>query len=235
MSIIIYYINLDHREDRKNKLLNELKEINIPIQRINAINKNDLSKNELIKKKYISENTTLRLGQIACILSHKKAWKTFLDSKYDYAIFLEDDVIINKEYFIQFNNIINELNNINFDILYLGRNNLQFKGFYKGEIINKYFYKPENIGLGFHSYILSRKGAILKLEYYNKLKGNIFLTNHPLDLMESNKYLFIHYLNKNIDILSILPIKYYNEDIIIESFSTEFLFYPNNINDSDTS
>jgi GR25 family glycosyltransferase involved in LPS biosynthesis len=236
MNIIIYYINLKHRIDRKDRLLNELNNINIPIERIDAIDKKNLNKDDLIKNKYISDNTTLRLGQIACILSHKKAWEYFLNSNYDYAIFLEDDVVINKKYFeLYFDKILNELNNIDFDWLYLGRNNLQFKNFYKGKNINKYFYQPDHLGVGCHSYLLSKNGARIKINYYNKLKGNIYLTNHPLDLMESNKHLIKHYLNKDIKILSILPDKYYNNDIIIESFSNEFLFYPINISDSDTS
>jgi hypothetical protein len=91
------------------------------------------------------------------------------------------------------------------------------------------------MGIGAHSYILTRRGAEIKIEYYNKLKGKSFFTNHPLDLMESTQSLIDYYLNKKFVILSILPLQNYNSDIIKESFSREFLFYPKNINDSDTS
>tara|TARA_B100001121_G_C18699031_1_gene626465 strand:- start:1070 stop:1780 length:711 start_codon:yes stop_codon:yes gene_type:complete len=236
MNIIIYYINLDRRNDRNEKIIKELELItDIPIKRISAIDKNELNRNKLIEEKYITDKTSLRLGQIACILSHMKVWEEFLNSNYDYCIILEDDVKINKKYFNEhFYNILNELNNINFDWLYLGRNNLQFKNFYKGKMINKYFYIPQAYGYGTHSYILSRDGAKLKFDYYNTLKNNTFFTNHPLDFLESNKYLIKHFLNKEIKILSILPIKDYNSDKIIEKFSDEFLFYPINVNDSDT-
>lgn len=237
MSIVIYYINLNKRTDRYKNIIEELSIIkNINIERIEAIDKDTLDRNELIKNKFITEDSHLRNGQIACIFSHKKAWETFLKSNYDYAIFLEDDVVINKEYFeLYFEKIINELNNINFDWLYLGRNNLSYKSFYKGKLHNKYFYNPIDMGIGAHSYILTKRGAEIKIEYYNKLKGKSFFTNHPLDLMESTQSLIDYYLNKKFVILSILPLQNYNSDIIKESFSREFLFYPKNINDSDTS
>ena len=236
MNIIIYYINLKKREDRNNKILKELELIkDIPIKRINAIDKDDLNREKLIKEKYINDKSTLRMGQIACILSHMKTWEEFINSDYDYCIILEDDIKINKPYFNKsFYNILNELNNIDFDWLYLGRNNLQFKDFYKGTLINKYFYIPISYGCGTHSYILSKRGAKLKLDYYNTLKNNSYLTNHPLDVLESNKYLIKYFLNKEIKILSILPIKDYNSNKIIEKFSDEFLFFPIDINDSDT-
>jgi len=236
MNIIIYYINLKKREDRNIKMLEELKLIkDIPIKRINAVDKDDLNRKKLIEDKYITNKTELRLGQIACILSHMKTWKEFINSDYDYCIILEDDIKINKKYFNQsFYNILNELDNIDFDWLYLGRNNLQFKDFYKGKMINKYFYIPKVYGYGTHSYILSKRGAKLKLDYYNTLKNNTYLTNHPLDVLESNKHLIKHFLKKEIKILSILPIKDYNSNKIIEKFSDEFLFFPIDINDSDT-
>ena len=194
MNIIIYYINLKKREDRNNKILKELELIkDIPIKRINAIDKDDLNREKLIKEKYINDKSTLRMGQIACILSHMKTWEEFINSDYDYCIILEDDIKI-----------------------------------------NKYFYIPISYGCGTHSYILSKRGAKLKLDYYNTLKNNSYLTNHPLDVLESNKYLIKYFLNKEIKILSILPIKDYNSNKIIEKFSDEFLFFPIDINDSDT-
>ena len=57
------------------------------------------------------------------------------ENKYDYCIILEDDVKINKEYFKEsFCKILNDLNNIEFDWLYLGRNNLCIPNFYRGKI-----------------------------------------------------------------------------------------------------
>jgi glycosyl transferase family 25 len=251
IKIVIYIINLKRRKDRLEKVLKTVSIIkNINISIIEAIDKNNLNESNLkinildiFDKHHPYKNdqkdihispTELRTGQIACILSHLKTWNTFINTDYDYALILEDDIQINKEYFNKiFEDILNEIPKIDFDLLYLGRNNLQFNGFYKGEEINKYFYKPLEYGRGTHSYILSRKGAEIIIKYYTRNEC-ISLNNHPLDNMIGHEYLIKHFLNIDIKILSILPCKYYNSDIIIESFSTEFLFYPENHQDSDT-
>ncbi len=72
---VVYYINLDHRTDRKEALLENLKEYGIPerkIQRIDAV----LNK----------EN-----GALGCTLSHIKTYETFMKSNYKTCIILEDD------------------------------------------------------------------------------------------------------------------------------------------------
>lgn len=244
MNIIIYYINLKKRSDRNDILLKELeylKELDyikdINIQRIDAVDKDDLDREKLIEDKYINDKTTLRMGQIACILSHKKTWKEFIKSKYDYCIILEDDVKINKEYFKEsFYKILNDLNNIKFDWLYLGRNNLCIPNFYRGKKIRDNFYLPISTGYGAHSYILSKQGANKKIKYYEYIKGNTILTNHPLDLMYENIHLMNHYMNIKFKCLSILPFggldKYKDKKY---SESQEFMFHQRNITDTDTS
>lgn len=242
MNIIIYYINLKKRSDRNDILLKELEflkelNLNIDIKRINAVDKDELDRDKLIEDKYINDNITLKMGQIACILSHKKTWKEFIKSKYDYCIILEDDIKINKEYFKEsFSKILDDLNNIEFDWLYLGRNNLCIPNFYKGKEIREHFYQPISTSYGTHSYILSKQGAEKKIKYYEYIKGNTILTNHPLDLMYENMYLMNHYMNIEFKCLSILPFGGLNKYKYIEySESREFIFYQRNISDSDTS
>jgi len=102
---IIYYINLDHREDRKkefNKWVSESK-FNGVIERIPAIyNKNK--------------------GYIGCTMSHIKALETFLNSSYETCIIYEDDYhpcdIVN--YWNNIGKIDKE--NINFDVILLSYN-----------------------------------------------------------------------------------------------------------------
>ena len=40
-------------------------------------------------------------GIVGCALSHKKAWKKFIDSKEDTALFFEDDLMMTKDIFRQ--------------------------------------------------------------------------------------------------------------------------------------
>lgn len=70
---IVYYINLDHREDRKSQFLSGMDNVNIKnIERIPAI--------------YDKEH-----GHIGCTKSHIKTLKTFLESPHNICIIFEDD------------------------------------------------------------------------------------------------------------------------------------------------
>lgn len=74
---IIYYINLHHRTDRKEHLLNELNKMNIPIEKIHRIEAVE------IKNK----------GYLGCSKSHILALETFLQSSHENqnCLILEDD------------------------------------------------------------------------------------------------------------------------------------------------
>lgn len=72
---IIYYINLDHRDDRKIGFLEEMNKIDYPednIVRIPGVYKKGQ-------------------GSLGCSLSHLKALETFVQSGYETCIILEDD------------------------------------------------------------------------------------------------------------------------------------------------
>ena len=71
----VYFINLEHRKDRQEEFLKEMKRLGIDetkIHRINAV-------------------YTPELGQLGCGLSHIRALDTFLDSSYKTCIIFEDD------------------------------------------------------------------------------------------------------------------------------------------------
>ena len=73
----IYYINLEHRTDRKEQFLKEMEKLGIPetkLVRIDAIR-------------------TEGFGILGCGLSHKKALTTFLESEHKNCIIFEDDFI----------------------------------------------------------------------------------------------------------------------------------------------
>lgn len=77
MTPTIFYINLDHRKDRKEHLQNEL-------------NKLDISMN-VIRIPAVRDN----IGAIGCNRSHLKALQKFIDSDATTAIILEDDFTFN--------------------------------------------------------------------------------------------------------------------------------------------
>jgi len=123
-------------------------------------------------------------------MSHIKAWKAFLDSSADYAVFLEEDAVLAKDFTPNLEKAIESVPQ-NYDILYLGcygcksAHNLWtwtmsyislFRAFEK---INPYIVSP-TIALALHGYVLSRKGAkelvdILENKMFSHVDGCILL------------------------------------------------------------
>jgi glycosyl transferase family 25 len=103
---VIYYINLDHRTDRNDLFLQEMKNIDFPsnkIKRISAIKHDN--------------------GAIGCSSSHILILKDFIDSNYKTCIIFEDDfefTVSKEEFKNQLSNIFD--NNIKFDVVCLSSN-----------------------------------------------------------------------------------------------------------------
>jgi hypothetical protein len=72
---IVYYINLDHRQDRNTELLGELAKTDISPQKINRVS-------GVYKKEQ---------GHLGCSLSHIKCIEAFIESGKDSCLVLEDD------------------------------------------------------------------------------------------------------------------------------------------------
>ena len=131
---------------------------------------------------------------IGCAMAHMNTWKEFLNSDYDYALIMEDDVMLEPN--MDVNNIYQALSMTpnDFDILYLGcflcNENNYINSIHKflklmvnptlfnpittckEKIINSYIKQPID-ALGLHCYILSKKGAQTLLD---KLYGKVY--NH---------------------------------------------------------
>jgi hypothetical protein len=71
----VYYINLDHRTDRKDEFLSEISKVRIPNEKIVRI-----------PGVYIKAR-----GDLGCSKSHIETLKQFIDSGYDRCIVFEDD------------------------------------------------------------------------------------------------------------------------------------------------
>lgn len=93
----IYYINLDRSPNRKKLMEKEFEKCGIDdYVRIPAVDAKDLKGNEYkVENKYKKELLT---GEIACYLSHIKTLKTFMASGDDFAVILEDDVVLENDF-----------------------------------------------------------------------------------------------------------------------------------------
>ena len=107
-SVIYLCINLPWAEERRRGILAQAEQKGIEIRLVEAIAGKDLPTevaeyDRKRRKRIFPED--LSANEIACTLSHKKALRTFLESKAEYAVILEDDAVLAEN----FNEGINEL------------------------------------------------------------------------------------------------------------------------------
>lgn len=125
----IFIINLEHRTDRWEQCVNILSEYNITnYERFSAIcPKYEDIPEKLYKNLVVNKKKWYVTGAIGCKLSHLEIIKLAKERNYNNFLVLEDDFCIQKninEFNNIFNNFINEINRIKWDMIYLGGNNL---------------------------------------------------------------------------------------------------------------
>ena len=100
-----FYINLEHRTDRKEYVEEELKKIGITANRFNAIK---------------MEN-----GAIGCSMSHLKILQNAQQNNLDHVLIVEDDItFLNPELFKSQINQFFKIHNNNWDVILLAGNNI---------------------------------------------------------------------------------------------------------------
>lgn len=100
-----FYINLEHRTDRRQQMKEELSIMGINAQRFNAICTNN--------------------GNIGCTMSHLKLLNKAISEKYSHLLILEDDIqFLEPEIFKQKFNKFLELHRNNWDVIIFSGNNV---------------------------------------------------------------------------------------------------------------
>ena len=90
----IYVINLDRSAERLARIAKELKDAGLSFRRVRAIDGNELNGNvreydeTASRRHYLAP---LSPGEIACVLSHREAWRVMQDADEEAAVILEDD------------------------------------------------------------------------------------------------------------------------------------------------
>ena len=100
-----FYINLEHRTDRKEHVIQELTKIGITANRFNAIKMDN--------------------GAIGCSMSHLKILQNALQNNLDHVLIIEDDItFLNPELFKSQINKFFENHNNNWDVILFAGNNI---------------------------------------------------------------------------------------------------------------
>ncbi len=169
-STIAYIINLDRSKDRYAYVKPAIDRLNIPTERITAVDGKTLSdaQIEAIVNKQIYRDFVghfPKKGMIGCSLSHIKAWKTFLDSSFEYAVIFEDDVTFDP---IKLRSVIAELSQnskdwdiVNFETSHRGWP-ITIKSLQNGQKLVVYLANVSHAG----AYMLNRKAATKLLEKF---------------------------------------------------------------------
>ena len=94
-----YVINLDRSPERMERMRALLCAMKIPFERVTAVDGSVLTHQEL------KEKVSVELGalppfpaQLGCFLSHRAVWQRISDSRDDYGLVLEDDVIFARNF-----------------------------------------------------------------------------------------------------------------------------------------
>lgn len=93
----IYLINLARSNERLKACARQFEAFDLPFERIDAVDGDDLSNTDMDALYNFSQSAYhkhLTSGEIGCYLSHIRVWQKIVDEQLDYAVVLEDDVIL---------------------------------------------------------------------------------------------------------------------------------------------
>ena len=174
----VYYINLDKSIERKAFMENQFEKLDIPITRISATYGKELDKEFLKKEKkkhqILAHFPTPNNGEIGICLTHFKLWKFLAEQPEDFSIVLEDDALIQEDFFKDLEKLLAQISTNDFlDIS--GK-----KGFYplkKNELTSLFLMPP-----------VLMIGQIIGKDAAKKLLENLSDYYAPIDVMKQDVY-----------------------------------------------
>lgn len=94
MTIIVYYINLSTRPDRRAFMENQFLQLGIKAERIEAVLKTEVPEDLVNFHETPRSLWQIAAGDLACGLSHQRSWAKLCESEHSAAIVLEDDAVL---------------------------------------------------------------------------------------------------------------------------------------------
>jgi glycosyl transferase family 25 len=172
----VYYINLDKSTERRDFMEQQFREFKVPITRFTGIYGKELP-TEFLKKAKKQHNILthfpyLNDGEIGLTKTYFELWKIISIQEEDFAIILEDDALISKDFFKDLEILLDSISSNDF-IDISGR-----KGFFTLEK-NTYLTK-------FTIPALQTTGQIIGKEAAKKLFRNINIFYSPIDVIKQD-------------------------------------------------
>ena len=197
----VYVINLKRHKVRRKRVESMFNRLNLSnINYIEGFDKIEFGSDpHSMSKPYFDKhfwdpNGYLTLGILGCALSHRKAYKAFLDSDDEVGLFLEDD-IKNTQFIHQldFTKLREELNSIeDWGVVIYGRYE---KDILRGKPITDHFYQsfPLREQYSGHAYLLNRKSAQWFYDNTEKIRyaADIRLEISPFNIITLDQSIFV--------------------------------------------
>ncbi|KAM4635771.1 procollagen galactosyltransferase 2 [Polymixia lowei] len=211
----IYLINLRRRQDRRERMLFSLNELEVDVKVVDAIDGNALNSSDIkilgvdLLPGYYDpfSGRTLTKGEVGCFLSHYYIWKEMVDQQMDKALVFEDDVRFQANFKRRVLRLMEEVElvELDWDIIYLGRKqvnpgNEEAVENVRNLVVADYSYWTL-------SYAISLQGAqkLLNAEPLSKMLP----VDEFLPIMydkHSNKDYMSHFPNRNLQAYSTRPL-----------------------------
>lgn len=167
----VFVINLERSPERLAAIASRLEEIGVPFERIEAVDGRTLSDSvaEEVSPAHVVSKTyhrALSKAEVACSLSHRKAWRKIVEDDLDFAVVLEDDAQI-LDNFAEVLELLAELPCADWDFIKLyalkrgGEKNIARRFDFRGHTLITYHKFP----LGFQGQAISRRGAKSLLQH----------------------------------------------------------------------
>tara|TARA_B110000046_G_C13021573_1_gene411538 strand:+ start:4530 stop:5276 length:747 start_codon:yes stop_codon:yes gene_type:complete len=174
----VYYINLDKSFERRGFMEDQFKELNIPLTRIPAVYGKELPKGFLKNAKsqfnIFTHYPNLNDGEIGLTKTYFDLWKIITKQKENYAIILEDDALLTKDFFRDLEKLLLTITKNDFlDIS--GR-----KGFFEltsNDLTTKFIIPS-----------LQTTGQIIGRKAAKKLSHNLTTYYAPIDVLKQDVY-----------------------------------------------
>lgn len=166
----VYVISLKDSIDRQKSITTQCERLGIKPIFIDAVNGKNLSNSEIsqycnqekAKKLYGRE---LLLGEIGCALSHKRIYQKIVDENIPYAVILEDDATLEKDFSIVVKKIMTV--SLSWELILLGHYKSNLKSLkspislWRKHRLNSKFIlgRLVDFGFGTHGYMITLEGA----------------------------------------------------------------------------
>lgn len=92
----VFYINLASRPDRRAFMEEQFNRLGIPAERVEAMIPADMPEITRQRQAALPVERRLSPNEIACSLSHRKAWRLMLERGAPCALFMEDDGVLSR-------------------------------------------------------------------------------------------------------------------------------------------